>query len=394
MSDNVNKQNNKSKNDVNNKSKNDTNTKSKNDVNTKSKNDVNNKSKNDVNNKSKNDINNKSKNDINNKLDNKKLDNKKIENQKIENYDKDIDELIQMCLSNKKKTNSDYKNLSKILFPILKIKCMIGLDEIKKQIVDLILYYSQDFDNNEMMHTIICGSPGTGKTTLAKIIGEIYLSLGRLDNDKFIVAKRSDLIGAYLGQTAKNTQAVIDSAKGGVLFIDEVYSLGNARGTDSYSKECIDTLTVNLADKTKNFVCIVAGYKDDIKNCFLNYNNGLKRRFPWIFEIEAYNASELRQIFIHFVKENDWKLHNNKEVAKIEWFNKNKDEFIEQAGDMENLFVKTKISHSKRVFGERLAKKKKITQSDLDNGFKLLKSHKKYKKDKHQNDKHQYSMYI
>jgi len=90
---------------------------------------------------------------------------------------------------------------------------------------------------------------------------------------------------------------MIDAAKGGVLFIDEVYSLGNAEKRDSFSKECIDTINENLTTKKTDFICIIAGYKEDIKDCFFAYNAGLERRFPIRFHIDEYNASELFSIF-------------------------------------------------------------------------------------------------
>ena len=112
---------------------------------------------------------------------------------------------------------------------------------------------------------MICGPPGVGKTTIAQIIGKIYLELDFLENDKFKVASRSDLIAKYLGQTAIKTQEVIDSVVGGVLFIDEVYSLGNEEKRDSFAKECIDTINLNMTRK-EPWLLIVGGYKEDIYN--------------------------------------------------------------------------------------------------------------------------------
>ena len=119
-----------------------------------------------------------------------------------------------------------------------------------------------------------------------------------LKNEKFVKARRSDLIAGYLGQTAKATQKIIDSAIGGVLFIDEVYSLGNSEKRDSFAKECIDTINENLTEKKTDFICIIAGYKDEIDSCFFSYNSGLERRFPVRFTIEEYKPEELFLIFI------------------------------------------------------------------------------------------------
>ena len=163
-----------------------------------------------------------------------------------------IDDLIELGKSYKvadeKKYTLDMESLHKLVEPLEKLQTMIGMKSVKDTIVNLILYNIQNFEkkNSSMLHTIIEGSPGTGKTEVAKIIGEIYLKMGILKNDKFKSVKRNDLVGQYLGHTANKTQEAIDSVKGGVLFIDEAYSLGNPEGRDSYSKECIDILNQNL----------------------------------------------------------------------------------------------------------------------------------------------------
>ena len=128
------------------------------------------------------------------------------------------------------------------------------------------------------------------------------------NQDEFIfrIVKRADLIGKYLGHTAAKTQEVIDSCKGGVLFIDEAYSLGNAEGRDSFSKECIDTLNQNLSENKNNLLCIIAGYKESLEKCFFSYNEGLNRRFSFRYNIEPYSAEQLRDIFLCKLREIKW----------------------------------------------------------------------------------------
>ena len=128
---------------------------------------------------------------------------------------------------------------------------MIGMKELKTNIVDQIIYYLQQFHTkggNDFMHTVIYGPPGTGKTEIAKIIGRIFSKLGILKKGTFRKVTRSDLIAGYLGQTALKTRDAIQSALGGVLFIDEAYALGNDEQRDSFAKECIDTLCEALSD--------------------------------------------------------------------------------------------------------------------------------------------------
>ena len=116
----------------------------------------------------------------------------------------------------------------------------------------------------------------------------------------FKIAKRSDLVGQYVGHTAIKTQKIINSAFGGVLFIDEAYSLG---GDDAFSKECINTINQNLSENGDKFICIIAGYPAEIERCFFSQNEGLKRRFPFKYNIEKYDSKELSQIFENKVKE-------------------------------------------------------------------------------------------
>ena len=124
----------------------------------------------------------------------------------------------------------------------------------------------------------------------------------------FIIAKRSDLIGQYLGETSIKTQSLIDKCEGGILFIDEAYSLGNDEQRDSFSKECLDTINLNLSENKKKFICIIAGYKESLNNSFFAYNEGLRRRFPFIYNIENYNYKELEKIFYKMINDINWKI--------------------------------------------------------------------------------------
>ena len=296
-----------------------------------------------------------------------------------------IDDLIELGKTykkdDKKKYTLDMVVLNKLVEPLENLKKMIGMKSVKETIVNLILYNIQNFEkrNSSMLHTIIEGSPGTGKTEVAKIIADIYLKMGILKNDKFKSVKRNDLVGQYLGHTANKTQEVINSIKGGVLFIDEAYSLGNPEGRDSYSKECIDIINQNLSEGKCDFVCIIAGYPDALKNSFFRYNQGLERRFPYRFKVDDYDEKELRDIFIKIVKENKWKFME-KFKPSVDFFKKNKKYFKYFGGDLENYFNSCRISHARRAMTIHPKYKKCLTQGDLDKGLVFFTNNDEIKK--------------
>ena len=169
-----------------------------------------------------------------------------------------------------KKYSINLRILKKILKPLNKLNKMVGLINLKNSIAEQIIYYIQnlEIENNNMLHTIIEGPPGVGKTEVGKILAELFCAMEIIPTDNFKIVKRTDLIGEYLGHTAHKTQNVINEANGGVLFIDEAYSLGNEGKKDTYSKECIDVLNQNLSENKKNIICIIAGYPDQLEKCF------------------------------------------------------------------------------------------------------------------------------
>ena len=279
------------------------------------------------------------------------------------------------------KYNINMKYLQNIKEPLEELNNMVGMTNLKNNIVDQILYFVQELHKqpnqmeqpNQMgdfMHSVIYGPPGTGKTEIAKIMGKIYSKLGILSKGTFKKVTRSDLVAGYLGQTALKTRDVIKEAIGGVLFIDEAYALGNSEKRDSFSKECIDTLCEALSDHKADLMVIIAGYENELKECFFDYNQGLNSRFTWRFKTDEYNHEDLYKIFIKKIKEIGWDLHENSEITS-EWFNKNKDYLKYYGRDIETILAKTKIAHSKRIFCKSENEKRKINLKDLENGFKL-----------------------
>jgi len=293
---------------------------------------------------------------------------------------KSIDDLIELGKiydpESDKKYNFDVMRLHSLIEPLTELRNLIGMKKVKQNIVNQIVFYLQKLDkNNNMMHTVIEGSPGVGKTTLGKILAKVYLKMGVVERDYFRVVRRTDLVGKYLGETSIKTQEVIDDVRGGVLFIDEAYSLGNPEKRDSFSKECLDCINCNLSDikendGKKNFVMIIAGYKDSLKSSFFSYNRGLERRFPFRYEIDDYKGEELYLIFKKVVDESEWIILPN--TIDANFFKTNKDYFKYNGGDVEAFFQVCKIAHARRVFCSPLHEKRKLNKEDIKKGLVMF----------------------
>ena len=292
-----------------------------------------------------------------------------------------IDDLIELGKSYKERSkkkrryNLNIKTLHNLVEPLEELNKMIGLESIKETIFNQIVFYLQELDdkNNDMLHTVIEGPPGVGKTHISKIIAKIYKGLGFLKNDKIVSIKRDDFIGKYLGHTADKTRKKIEEALGGVLFIDEAYSLGDPSGKDSYSKEAIDMLTSYLSEHPHDLICIVAGYKESLNRNFFSQNEGLSRRFTHRFELKEYNGNELKHIFFKIIEDNNWLIFDKAEI-NTDFFETNKKYFKFNGGDMLTLFGYCKKEHSKRLLkipneNDLLKTKKKINNEDIKNGF-------------------------
>ena len=254
------------------------------------------------------------------------------------------------------------------------------MEKVKVQLLDMILYYIQGFENttSDMLHTSIEGPPGVGKTKLGRIIAHIYSALEVIPSKRFKIVKRTDLIGKYLGHTAHKTQEVIDEADGGVLFIDEAYSLGDNDGKDSFSKECIDTINQNLTEKKKKLIVIVAGYTNQLDSTFFAVNQGLRRRFPFRFQIDGYNEKEMTDIFYSKIKKINWRLNQDINREYLEnFFKQNKDKLKNFGGDIETLVMNCKMTHASRVIGKNYKNKKIINRNDLDEAYKKYNLNKK-----------------
>jgi len=205
---------------------------------------------------------------------------------------------------------------------------VIGLDEIKKYVLSLednfkiqVLREQKGLKNAAISkHMIFTGNPGTGKTTIARLISKYLRAIGVLSGGQLVEVTRADLVGRYVGHTAPLTMQVIKSALGGVLFIDEAYSLYRGKD-DSFGLECIDTIVKGIEDYRDNLIVILAGYKQEME-VFLTSNSGLKSRFPNTINFEDYAAQELLDISKSIAKSKDYKINSECDKPLLEFYDK------------------------------------------------------------------------
>lgn len=295
-----------------------------------------------------------------------------------------LDDLIKIGQTMKFYKNLDVIVLWEILPHLVELQSLIGMKKVKESIFYQTIYYLQNLHkrniDGDYLHSIITGKPGTGKTTVAKILAKIYQNLGILSTGKFKIAHREDLVGEFLGSTANKTKKLLNSCLGGVLFVDEIYALGpGQKDKDSYSKEAIDTICAFLSENKNNFCFIGAGYKDEIEKCFFSVNEGLRRRFQWVHHIEDYQPEDLSKIFKKMVTEMNWEVDSN-DVTITELIKKEKDIFKDAGGSVENFLSKIKLTHSKRVFGQPEEMKFKITVQDMESAIEMMKHNEMTKK--------------
>ena len=281
----------------------------------------------------------------------------------------------------RKRHNINLRRLANLVDPLEKLQNMVGMTKLKNSMFELIIKYLQELDskNTDMLHTIIEGPPGVGKTCIAEILAKIYCRLGFLKKDTVLKVKVDDLIGEYVGQTAPRTRKQLEKALGGVLFIDEAYSIGKC---NSYAEQAIDMITSYLDQHPHDLVCMIAGYKDSIKKDFLDLNEGLSRRFTTIFTLEKYTGDELRSILMKIIKDNNWDYDddiNSESVLEVFNLHNGQNKFTDNGGDMLNLFACCKKTHCLRLMNletkteeELIKAKKKINKDDLVSAIKLF----------------------
>ena len=240
--------------------------------------------------------------------------------------------------------------------PMEDLNKLIGLDSVKEDVKTLInlikvrkMRVERGLKINDMsLHMVFTGNPGTGKTTVARIISRIYKKLGVLSKGHFVEASRVDLVAEYVGQSAVKTKKVIDSAKGGVLFIDEAYSLSVDSDKD-FGHEVISTLLKEMEDSRGDLIVIVAGYPELMKN-FLDSNPGLKSRFNKFIHFNDYSEDELSQIYELMGQEEGYKIEVTlKDALKEKLEEAKKQGNFANARSVRNIFEKSLANQANRL---------------------------------------------
>ena len=279
-----------------------------------------------------------------------------------------------------KKHPSEIFDIEELEKSLTELTALIGLQEVKAEITSLANLMRIRCIRSERgmkvpdtsQHLVFSGNPGTGKTTVARIIGKVYHALGFFSILHLVEVDRSGLVAGYVGQTAIKTQEVIQSALGGILFIDEAYSLSMERSENDFGQEAIDTILKAMEDHRDDFVVIVAGY-DNLMPQFIDSNPGLRSRFNKYISFPDYTGTELFSIFKVFLEKNDYVIDNDaaRLIAEyLERIYRNRNENFGNARDVRNLFEKVIANQANRLVNNHILSNDiiaRITVEDLQN---------------------------
>mgnify|MGYP002623985082 CR=1 FL=1 len=283
-----------------------------------------------------------------------------------------------------KKSDSKFEKVesSKLEQYIEELNSLIGLMEVKREINILISYVRLQKMRKEeglktptiSLHMIFSGNPGTGKTTVARLFSKILYELGYLSKGHVIETSRSGMVAGYLGQTAIKTEEMVNKALGGVLFIDEAYSLASG---DEYGSEAIDTLLKLMEDHRDDFVVVAAGYPK-LMDKFLASNPGLASRFNQTIEFKDYSSEELFEIFEYMCKSATYSFDGEIKSFLMEHFDeclKSERESFGNARTVRNIFERSLLFHASRIINMQKYSKEQmsmLSKADISRAIKEI----------------------
>ncbi len=251
---------------------------------------------------------------------------------------------------------------------IEELKTLVGLGQVKSLVFEIFAYAEIQkkrekaglLNEKAVLHMILKGNPGTGKTTIARIVGKLLFEAGILQKGHVVEVERADLVGEYIGHTAQRTRDQIRKAQGGILFIDEAYSL--CRGGDKdFGKECVDCIVKGMEDTAKDTVFILAGYPFEMEQ-FLRSNPGLRSRFPIHLEFPDYSVEELMKIADLMLRKRDYRLAPDAYPALERII---RDKLSEETVPANARLVRNLIEKAIRRQAVRLVRDKRFTRQDL-----------------------------
>ena len=253
---------------------------------------------------------------------------------------------------------------------------LVGLEGVKEEVHSLVnlmkvrkLREEKGMKNTGIsMHMVFSGNPGTGKTTVARMLAQIYEALGVLSGGQLVEVDRSGLVRGFIGQTATRVQEVVDESLGGILFVDEAYALCVGKGEGDFGQEAIDTLLKAMEDHRDDLVVIVAGYPDLMEE-FLNSNPGLKSRFSKFVFFEDYTPEEQLKILKSMCKKQDYQLTKEAEERAYAWMQerfKNRSANFANARDVRNFMEKAISKQAGRIVEVQKPTKKMLATIELE----------------------------
>lgn len=314
----------------------------------------------------------------------------------VRNY-KDLLELSRLA---QRQAFQDCGPLGRIYKTLRDLDTMVGIEDIKEEIVTMVLCKCQrkDLGEADMDHIVIAGDPGCGKTTLAEYLAKINAQMGDIRSGKVVRGTKANMGSKWVNDTAPRVEKLIDEAAGGTLLLDEAYGLGKASESnesgDSGTMDIVNTLNRKLSEACQNpkkrFLCIVIGYEKELERNFFSLNPGLKRRFTWYFKMRKYKPPEMHEIAMRGLRKRNFTVESD-DVLPLDWFSDKMAHFPFAGGDVDRLLDMTRKVHARRVFGMTSERKRVLTTEDLHVGFRTYMKYRSSHPDT--NDRYK-SMYL